>query len=97
MSFFYDLMQTFNLSEIDEKTTISFILDVGVQIVGKFKIIDINENRLLIKSFNEQICIDGENFVIKTMSKGEIVILGKVIKIERCRLWKMKFVLKFQD
>ena len=97
MSFFYDLMQTFNLSEIDEKTTISFVLDVGVQIVGKFKIIDINENRLLIKSFNEQISIDGENFVIKTMSKGEIVILGKVIKIERCRLWKMKFVLKFQD
>ena len=97
MSFFYDLMQTFNLNEIDEKTTISFVLDVGVQIVGKFKIIDINENRLLIKSFNEQISIDGENFVIKTMSKGEIVILGKVIKIERCRLWKMKFVLKFQD
>lgn len=84
MSFFYDLMQTFNLKDLDGKLTISLIFDVGVCVIGKFKLIDINEEEVIIESNKIKYKIVGKNLLVKSISKGEIVISGNVFKLEKC-------------
>lgn len=84
MSFFYDLMQTFNLKDLDGKLTISLIFDVGVCVIGKFKLIDINEEEVIIESNKIKYKIEGKNLLVKSISKGEIVISGNVFKLEKC-------------
>lgn len=82
MSFFYDFLKYFDLTNIDAKTTITNILGYGVIIIGNLKIKDIQEDEIVLNNKREIISIFGKNLIIKSISKGEIIISGNVTKIE---------------
>ena len=82
MSFFYDFLDYFNLSELGEKIYISFIFDVGVMVVGNVKIKTLSETEICLSSKKNTIVILGEELKIKTLSKGEIVVQGKIFDVK---------------
>lgn len=82
MSFFYDFLKYFDIENLDAKTTISFIVGYGVIVMGKIKIKDISDGMVRILSNKDVFKIIGENLNIKSISKGELVISGKVKNIE---------------
>ena len=82
MSFFYDFLKYFDISDIDAKTTVTNIIGYGVVIIGKIKINDINEDGISLISRKDKINIYGKDLKIKSISSGEIVISGNVKNIE---------------
>lgn len=95
MSFFNDFLNYFKIDNSSENTIISAVVGVGIMIVGKVKIISLGDSQIQIKSNKDVVSIDGDNLKIKSLAKGEIVISGKINKIDLGKwLWKMKCVLK---
>lgn len=82
MSFFYDYLEYFNIKELGEKIYISFVFDVGVMVVGNLKIKHLSDTEITLANKKNSIIIIGENLVIKTLAKGEIVIEGKICEIK---------------
>lgn len=81
MSFFYDVFAALGVDEISNNLSINFVENKGMVVVGKFKILTLNDSLVQIKSNKNLIKIEGENLMIKTVSKGELVIVGKVFSI----------------
>ena len=92
MSFFYDFLKYFDIKDIDAKTTITTIVGYGVILIGKIKIKNIDENEISIISNREKIMLYGTELTIKSISKGELVVAGKISKIETEQLWVILFV-----
>lgn len=82
MSFFYDYLKYFNLSSLSDKTTITVIVNSGVVVTGNFKISEILDDYIYLSSKKDKVKVYGENLKIMSIAKGEIVISGKVLKIE---------------
>ena len=82
MSFFYDFLKYFDISDINTKTTITTIVGYGIIVIGKIKINDINEDGISLISRKDKINIYGNDLKIKSISSGEIVISGNVKNIE---------------
>ena len=82
MSFFYDFLDYFKIEDASDKTTLLTFVGVGMVIVGKVSIADLSDSFVELKSDKEKILIYGENLLIKSISKGEVVIEGKVLKTE---------------
>ncbi len=81
MSFFYDIFKNFNIDDLSTKTTVSIILGVGLSIVGKIKIISLGEEQIILESHKDRITIDGNNLKINSVSKGELVVAGKIFNL----------------
>ncbi len=82
MSFFYDFLEYFNLSELGDKIYISFIFDIGVMVIGNVKIKTLSETKICFYGKKSKIVIVGEKLRIKTLSKGEIVVQGKIFDVK---------------
>ncbi|MBQ8426036.1 MAG: YabP/YqfC family sporulation protein [Clostridia bacterium] len=82
MSFFYDFLKYFDISDINTKTTITTIVGYGIIVIGKIKINDIIDDCISLVCGKEKINIYGSCLKIKSISKGEIVISGNVNKVE---------------
>ena len=82
MSFFYDDLSIFNIKDLGENLSIHYIENYGLTVVGNIKISDFSEEIIVIKKKQKTIKIVGENLTIKTMSKGEVVISGKILNID---------------
>lgn len=82
MSFFYDFLEYFNLSELGDNIYISFIFDVGVMVIGNVKIKTLSETEICLGGKKNNIVILGEGLKIKTLSKGEIVVQGKIFDVK---------------
>lgn len=82
MSFFYDFLDYFRVDDVSDKTSIVAVIGVGLMITGKIKILSLSDELVEVKSFKEKLSVFGNNLIIKSVSKGEIVISGKVTKIE---------------
>ena len=82
MSFFYDFLNYFDITDMSNKTTIFSILGVGLVVEGNVSILSLSNELIELKSYKEKVSIYGENLLIKSISKGEIVIEGKIIKTE---------------
>lgn len=82
MSFFYDFVKEMKISDLETETLMSFILDKGFRVIGKIKVMLLEENKIIVKSHKKQITIYGENLEMNTIAKGEIIVSGKVFKIE---------------
>ena len=89
MSFFYDFLDYFKVDDLSDKVLITTVLGVGVMIVGKVKIENLSEELIELKTKKEKITINGTDLKFKTISRGEIVLSGKVFKIETGELWKI--------
>lgn len=92
MSFFYDFLKYFDIKDLDAKTTITTIIGLGIVVIGKIKIKNIQENEVKFSANKKVISVCGENLSIKTISKGELVIRGEVKKIEMEWLCQILFV-----
>ena len=82
MSFFNDFLKCLSISDISEKLTISLILNDGCMVVGNFKLSHISDDSIFLAGKKEKINIVGENLMIQSIAKGEIIVSGKVKKIE---------------
>ncbi len=78
MSFFYDLLNYFKVDDFSSKTSISIIVGVGLMIVGNIKILNLSDEDLKFQSGKDIIEIVGENLKLRSVSKGEIIIEGKI-------------------
>ncbi len=81
MSFFYDVFNYFNLSDCTDSSLISYIPGVGVVLYGDYKIDVLSDVEIIVIKNNKKLIFTGLNLLIKSMSKGEIVIEGDVRKI----------------
>ena len=81
MSFFYDVFSALGIDDISNNLSINFVEEKGIVVVGNFKILTLNDELLQLKTKKNLIKIKGENLAMKTVSKGEIVVMGKVFSI----------------
>lgn len=81
MSFFNDFLNKFNLSLVDDKIKIQLIFGYGVMIFGDFKIKNLSEELVVLKSKKEMISIVGANMKMKEISKGEVFLIGDIKSI----------------
>ena len=81
MSFFNDFSSLLSLSELKNKTTMSFVIGVGIVVVGKVKINSFDDNFIEIYAEKERVEIKGENLKISSIGYGEIVVSGKIKSI----------------
>lgn len=82
MSFFYDFLDYFKINDLNEKVSVFAVLGVGIVIMGKFTIINLEEEVIELKSGKSFISVHGENMQVKSISRGEIVLSGKLVKVE---------------
>ena len=82
MSFFYDVLKEFEVEDFSQCTSINYIENKGAVVVGNFKILTLNDSLICLKSQKNLIQIEGENLSLKTISKGEIVVVGKIFLIK---------------
>ena len=81
MSFFNDFLESFKLNDTAGKTIVSMIVDVGIMVVGKIKILNLDDQKIIIKSNKDILHITGEKLKIKSLAKGEIVVAGSITEI----------------
>ncbi len=81
MSFFSDILKSFNVDDLKSKTTLTFVLGVGIAVVGKVKILSLGEEEIVIGNKKQKITIFGQSLLIKSMAKGEIVVGGEINNI----------------
>lgn len=81
MSFFNEVFD--EICEVDDTKSLklSYVENKGIIAVGKIKILTLNEDLIVLKNQKNLVTIEGESLMIKTVSKGEIAILGKVFSI----------------
>ena len=82
MSFFCELFDYFKVDNVDNVLSLSMILGVGLVVVGKLKIVSLGESKIVLESKNRKVLIEGNNLNIKSISKGELVVAGDVLKID---------------
>ena len=82
MSFFNEFLKCLSITDISEKLTVSLIINEGCMVVGNFKLSHISDDSIFLAGRKEKINIIGENLKIQSIAKGEIIVLGKVKKIE---------------
>ena len=82
MSFFNDIFHEFGLDDGVENLTISYVEDKGVYVVGNFKVLTFNDQIINLKAKKRLIEIQGENLAIKSISKGELIVFGKILNID---------------
>lgn len=87
MSFFYDFFDDFNVKDLSDKTEINIVLGVGVAVVGNVKIKDFSESMLEIVCGKKVLKFVGEGLKMSSISKGEIVISGKIFSFETGEKW----------
>ena len=58
------------------------LLDNRINVVNYDEILEINENNISIKTNNKKIIIIGSNLVLSKLLEDEILITGKLSKIE---------------
>ena len=81
MSFFDDFVSYLDVGDLTKEISVSIILNKGLVVVGNVKLVDFSNEEIVLKSKNEQISIKGLNLIIKQLSLGEIIILGKVTNV----------------
>lgn len=81
MSFFNDIYECFKISEPSQKITISLVLGEGLVAVGNFKIDSVDSDKILLKSKTQSATICGRDLLIRSASRGELVLSGKVSDI----------------
>ncbi len=84
MSFFNDFLDELNIDNMKEKTFISLVLGYGIGIIGNIKILNLSDEEIEFKTNKGKIKIIGKDLIVKTISKGEVLICGNVMKVESC-------------
>lgn len=82
MSFFYDVLSYFDLNNAGDYSLVSYLPNIGAVIYGDYKIEILSDSEIIARNNKRKdIIIKGTNLHIKSISKGEIVIEGKVVMV----------------
>ena len=81
MSFFNELFEDLDIKQVSDNLSIRYEQNVGIGVIGNFKILTLNEQNIWLKTSNGLVQIEGENLSVKTMTKGELIIKGKILKL----------------
>jgi len=81
MSFFYDFFDEITSIDDTDNLKLTYVQNKGVVVVGKFKILTLNDELIILKIKKDKNEIKGENLMIKSISKGEIAVFGRVYNI----------------
>ena len=81
MSFFYDFLKYFDISDLNGKISVTLLVGFGVMIVGDLKLSEITDEFVYFSSKKEKIKIYGHDLKITSIAKGEVVISGNVKNI----------------
>ena len=82
MSFFNDFLDYFDVSDMSNQISIFSIIGIGLIVEGNVSVLNLSSELIELKTPKGKISIFGENLLIKSISKGEVVIEGKVLKTE---------------
>ena len=82
MSFFNDFLDYFDVSDMSNQISIFSIIGIGLIVEGNVSVLNLSSELIELKTPKGKISISGENLLIKSISKGEVVIEGKVLKTE---------------
>ena len=78
MSFFNDLFKEIGVMQESEKLSVTVAFGKGAYVFGDYKILALTESEIVVMIKKKSYKIYGENLKIKTMSKGELLVEGKV-------------------
>ena len=90
MSFFNDFLDYFDVSDMSNQISIFSIIGIGLIVEGNVSVLNLSSELIELKTPKGKISIFGENLLIKSISKGEVVIEGKVLKTE---IGEMKWIM----
>lgn len=80
MSFFNEFYSSFCFDD-DNRLLCNFVYGAGVRISGKFKVDEMNENRIVLKYKKDKVEISGTGMIISSLARGEIEVVGNVIGV----------------
>lgn len=83
MSFFNDFLDSFSSELHSKKVVFTFVFDVGLMVVGDVRLKDVTADLIQIISGYNEFFVYGHDLVIKSIAKGEMLISGKITKIEK--------------
>lgn len=78
MSFFNDFFSEIGFNS-SERLAVTVVFGKGAYVFGAYKILALAESEIVVLVNKKYYKIFGENLKIKTMSKGEMVIVGNVV------------------
>jgi len=78
MSFFNDFFREIGVMQESEKLSVTLVFGKGAYVFGDYKILALTESEIVVLVKKKAYKIFGQNLKIKTMSKGELVIVGRV-------------------
>jgi len=81
MSFFNELFEDLDIKQVSDDLSIRYEQNVGIGVIGNFKILTLNEQNIWLKTSNGLVQIEGEKLSVKTITKGELIIKGKILKL----------------
>ena len=81
MSFFDEIFNQFDVNDCENEIFVSMILNKGVSIVGKIKIVSFDESEIILSSKNKLIKTKGSDLKIKSAARGDLFIVGNVKSI----------------
>lgn len=82
MSFFNDFLNYFKVDDISSKVSVFAVLGVGIVIMGKFVVVSLDEETIELKSGKDLISVVGKDLKVKSISRGELILSGKLVKVE---------------
>lgn len=82
MSFFYDFLNFFNVKDVKNEVTISFVLGKGLAVFGFEKIGEISHEIIEVFSKKKNVIISGNDLIVSAVGKGELFVSGKITKVE---------------
>ena len=82
MSFFYDFLKYFDVTDLHDKISVTMLVGYGVMIVGNLKLNQITDEFISFSAKKDKLKIFGNNLKINSIAKGEVVIGGDIKKIE---------------
>jgi hypothetical protein len=78
MSFFNDFFNEIGFNS-SERLAVTVVFGKGAYVFGAYKILALAESEIVVLVKKKYYKIFGEKLKIKTMSKGEMVIVGNVV------------------
>ena len=79
MSFFYDVLNVFDISDLNNELIVSLVVGVGVRIFGDVLMESFSDNEIILKYNKKSYKCFGSDLKIKSISRGEIFIKGNVV------------------
>ena len=83
MSFFNDFLLDLGIDDIDRELYCSLVFNRAAKLVGNIKIEQMSSNEIVLKCKKELIRVHGQDLVVKSLSKGEIDITGKIFGVTK--------------